>query len=80
MINSELHARFCANIKSRRNALELTQVELAKRLNVSQPTVAQMESGSWVPTLDTVEAVAKALELPDAESLLHENESIRTRT
>lgn len=66
---TELHARFCRNVRQRRRELKLTQQGLADLLGVSQPAVAAMESGRWVPKLDTIAEVAEALRITP-ESLL----------
>ncbi len=70
MITTELHARFCRNVKARRLELGLTQSELAKKLKVTQPVIAQMESGRFVPTLDTVAQIGKVLKMSDPQELL----------
>lgn len=70
MITTELHARFCRNLKSRRLELGLTQTELAKKMKVTQPVIAQMETGRFVPTLDTVAQIAKVLKISDPQDLL----------
>ena len=68
-ISTETHAAFCRNLRARRIEAGLTQVDLAKRLGVSQPSVAQLETGEYVPSLDIVDRVAKALRVPP-ETLL----------
>jgi predicted transcriptional regulator len=71
MINTELHGRFCRNIRSRRLELGLTQAQLAAKMGVQQPIIARLEAGGSAPTLDTVESVAKSLGLsPEALFLL----------
>lgn len=64
-----LHDHFRANVRRRREELSLTQQELAERLEVSRPYVAQVEAGDHSPTLSQVEKFAKALKCP-ALSLL----------
>lgn len=41
---------------------ELTQTEIAKRLGVKQPTVAQYVSGRVLPSLDTFSVLCEILE------------------
>ncbi|MGE0606905.1 MAG: helix-turn-helix transcriptional regulator [Pirellulales bacterium] len=66
-IKSELHRRFVKAVKVRRQELEMTQGELAKKLGVQQPVVAAMEAGANCPTLAIVERVAAALNIqPEA--------------
>lgn len=60
---------FRENVRQRRIELGWTQVELAKRLNVTQPYVAEIERGRATPGLDTVERFADALGI-DADLLL----------
>ena len=60
-ITTDLHARVIANIKAYRALRNLTQQQLADRLHVSQPAIAQLESGATVPTLTRITEVAAAL-------------------
>ena len=56
------------NLKQIRTTRGLTQTELAKRLKVTQPFVAQLESGAKPnPSLDTLQRLAKALKVTVAE-------------
>ena len=71
MPHFELHTTFCENVKRRRKALGLTQVEIADRLGVSQPSYAQVESGRREPSLGLIQRVAAALEIEPAELLCH---------
>lgn len=47
-------------VKDLREAVGLTQVELAQRAGTSQPTIAAYESGSKSPTLRTLSRLAAA--------------------
>jgi len=47
----------------RRAELGLSQTELARRLGVSQPTVARWESGEHVPEIGTLVRLAETLRL-----------------
>lgn len=42
---------FADNVKSLRETKGITQAELAKRVGVTQPTIAQYEMGIKVPTI-----------------------------
>ena len=46
-----------------------TQVELAERLGVKQPTISQYVSGRVMPALDTLANLCKVLDL-DANDIL----------
>ena len=46
-----------------------TQVELAERLEVKQPTISQYVSGRVMPALDTLANLCKVLDL-DANDIL----------
>ena len=63
MIKTELHRRFCRQMKAWREYFGWTQTALASILNVKPSVVSQLESGRNSPTLDTEEAVAFALGL-----------------
>ncbi len=47
----------------------LSQTEIAKRINVKQPTVGQYLSGRAMPALDTFANLCVALDLNPAEIL-----------
>ncbi len=71
---SEEHAEFCERVKARRKELGFTQVELAERLGISQPSYAEIETGRREPGIRQIYRVAVALEttvhelLPDVVS------------
>ena len=62
-INSELHGRFCRQLKAWRLHNGWTQTALAKVMEVRPAYVSQLESGVNSPSLDTVEEVAGAFGL-----------------
>ena len=64
------------DLRERRNALELTQSELAERAGVSQPLIARIEGGDVDPRLSTLRRIVTALEEAEggvvrAEDLMH---------
>ena len=56
-------------IKILRMARNLSQVELAKKLNISQPTVSEYITGKSMPALDTFANLCQLLDL-DANDIL----------
>lgn len=52
---------FSENLKKIREEKGLTQAELAKAVNVSQPMIAQYETEVRIPSAPTALAIAKAL-------------------
>ena len=50
-------------IKARREALGLTQVDLAKRARLSRGYLIRLEAGQQDPRLSTLEKIAKALKV-----------------
>lgn len=50
-------------IRYLRELRELTQGKLAETAHVSQSTIAQIESGMKKPSIETLEAIAKALNM-----------------
>ncbi|GAA6514587.1 hypothetical protein K370107A2_15900 [Merdimmobilis hominis] len=50
-----------ANIKAKRTALNLTQRELAQRVNVDPSMICQIERGTKMPTLPLGKEIADAL-------------------
>jgi transcriptional regulator with XRE-family HTH domain len=41
----------------------MTQAELARRMETSQPTIARLEAGGVTPSLDTLHRAANAFDL-----------------
>ncbi|MBR0189049.1 MAG: helix-turn-helix transcriptional regulator [Clostridia bacterium] len=66
MITSkEIQIKLAEEIRNSR----ISQTELAKKLNIKQPTVAQYLSGKALPALDTFANLCKILDLNPAEIL-----------
>lgn len=53
--------KFSDRLKEIRKKSQITQVELAKRCNVSQGTIANWESGIRTPDIDTISIIASIL-------------------
>ena len=51
-----------ANIKNRRLALDMTQKELAEKINVDQSMICQLERGTRAPSLPLSVELARALQ------------------
>ena len=51
-------------IRVARSAKDLTQQELGKRIGKDSSFISRIESGNRVPSLETMEAIAKALSIP----------------
>lgn len=49
------------NCSTTRAAAGLTQTELARRMGTTQPTIARIEGGGRMPTLDMLERLANAV-------------------
>lgn len=58
--------RFAAAVRAQREKRKLTQEELAARAGISISYVSMLERGNRTPPLDTVGAVAKALNVKPA--------------
>lgn len=50
-------------IRNKRKALKITQQEFAKKINIGQSYVAQIEKGKKVPSMEVAEQIAKTLNL-----------------
>lgn len=62
-----LAERLSRNLAARRKALHLTQAQLAERLGVDTETISRFERGKHLPSLATLEHLAKELMLPLSE-------------
>ncbi|WLR46559.1 helix-turn-helix transcriptional regulator [Halobacillus litoralis] len=51
------------NIRNRRKELGLTQNDLAKKVGIGRTTISRIENEFHNPYLDTLEKLAKALEI-----------------
>jgi transcriptional regulator with XRE-family HTH domain len=59
-----LHAQLVGRrVRAAREAVGLTQAELARRLEISQPVIAALEAGRGNPTIGQLAAVAGALQV-----------------
>ena len=63
------HIRIGLRVRALRRAKGLTQAELADRAERSNEAISGLERGRYRPTLDTLIAVAEALEVPVAALL-----------
>lgn len=70
-MSSQTREWFARNVCLRRKALGLSQVQLAERLEVSQPVVSDLENDRAAPSLDVVHRVAEALQTT-ADALLRD--------
>jgi len=57
------------NLKKIRTEKDITQVEIAKKLNVNRSFVSNIENGKTNPTLSTITNLAKALGVSTNELL-----------
>ncbi len=64
------------NIRDARNALGLTQTELANRVGVSQQQIARWENDANMPNMLNIMNLAEALEIESSELMLSEYEKI----
>lgn len=64
---------FCDKFKKLRLKNDYTQAELAKKLNVSQPTVASWEAGKRIPKWKNIKKIAEIFNI-SPESLIDEME------
>ena len=63
MKNKETTAKVGLNIRLRRTRLSMTQEELAFRSGVSNNMISNVERGIQSPTVETVAAIAKVLDI-----------------
>jgi transcriptional regulator with XRE-family HTH domain len=65
--NAVLPRTIGKKVKKRRASLGLTQEELAEKVGISRAYMGFVEQGRNVPTLETLEKIAKALKVKIAE-------------
>lgn len=65
---------FCENLTSIREKRNLTQPELARLVDVSQPAISQFERGKTNPSPDTIGKLAKALNVTTDSLILGKEE------
>ena len=56
--------RFGKKIKLARIELDLTQTQLAKKINTKQKNISRYETGSSLPSIETLIKIAKVLKKP----------------
>jgi transcriptional regulator with XRE-family HTH domain len=77
-VDMAMHDNFRSNVRKRRMELRLTQKELGDLLGVTSAYVSEVEAGKRVPSLDTVERFAKALDCPPLNLLTTSEPAIAT--
>lgn len=60
-VASEASAIVGQNVSALRERAGLTQQQLADACEIARPRVAEIESGRFNPTVDTIQAIADAL-------------------
>lgn len=75
---TSLFNNFKQSMRSNRIKKGLTQAELAKKLNISKRTIINYESGSTLPTPETMESISIILEIP-LEDMISDNPEIQQR-
>ncbi len=73
MINDNFYEYLGTNIKSRRKALGLSQQALADRVNLSLNFIGKIEVAFSKPSLETVIAIANALDVTVSELCCFKN-------
>ena len=59
--------RIVGRIKEIRQSKNLSITELAKKAGIKRPNLSRLESGKHLPSLDTIEKLAEALEVSIAD-------------
>lgn len=59
--------KFISNLKRYRQFKELTQEELANKVNVRRETIARLESSKYNPSLELAVKISKELDIPIEE-------------
>jgi len=64
--------KFISNLKKYRQIKELTQQELANKVNVRRETVARLENAKYNPSLELAVRISKVLDTPIEELFIFE--------
>ncbi|WP_027702126.1 helix-turn-helix transcriptional regulator [Metaclostridioides mangenotii] len=64
--------KFNSNLKKYRQLKELTQQELANKVNVRRETVARLENAKYNPSLELAVRISKVLDTPIEELFVFE--------
>ncbi|WP_425806062.1 helix-turn-helix transcriptional regulator [Desulfitobacterium sp. Sab5] len=64
------------NIKQLRDQFNITQQDLAERVNVSRQTIISLESGKYNPSIILAYKIAKVFDLPIEEVFIFEEDSL----
>lgn len=64
--------KFISNLKKYRQLKELTQQELANKVNVRRETVARLENAKYNPSLELAVRISKVLDTPIEELFVFE--------
>ncbi|WP_027702833.1 helix-turn-helix transcriptional regulator [Metaclostridioides mangenotii] len=64
--------KFISNLKKYRQLKELTQQELADKVNVRRETVARLENAKYNPSLELAVRISKVLDAPIEELFIFE--------
>jgi len=59
-----LHTAFAANLRAARAQRRVSQAELAERCGLSQGYIADLEGANRFPSVDSIERLCRALEIP----------------
>lgn len=69
VLSSQWQEQFGTFLKAQRRLAELSQRELARMTNLSDPYLSQLERGLHEPSIRVVKSIARALNIP-AETML----------
>ncbi len=64
--------KFISNLKKYRQFNELTQEELAKKVNVRRETIARLENAKYNPSLELAVRISKELNTPIEDLFIFE--------
>lgn len=63
-LEKDVAVRIALRLRELRKEKGLTANEVARRSGIQRPNISRMESGKHVPTVDTLDRLARALEVP----------------
>lgn len=75
----DLRSVFISNLKKYRGELELSQMKLAEKIGTSTSYIGEIEIGKKFPSIEMVQKIADALDVPPFKLFMTESDIFKKR-